>query len=400
MKKKLPLFIFVDALGFDLLRRHPEFMQDQAPERKELETIFGYSSACDPSIISGLLPSQHLMWSSFYYSPETCPYRWVRFLRFLPSAVANYHRVRHYISRLIKWVHGFTGYFQIYNVPFRLLPNFDYAEKYSIWGRDGVLKGRTIFSELLERGIPYYCDPENYDDRAKIADLKQAVSEESIDFAYILLGKLDATMHGVGTRHPDVKQLLDWYHAQLSDLIQTAKQHYEDVPVYIFSDHGMHDVKGGFNLQASIDGLGLRFGLDYAVVYDSTMARFWCFNDVARQRIHEHLDGLESVGRIVPDDELEALGVYFADAMYGDTVFLMHSGVVIAPSHMGRKAIPGMHGFHPSDPESKAAILSNKPLPVALRSIEQIYWLMVNEMGLEISAHPGLEPIAQTARGS
>ena len=33
------------------------------------------------------------------------------------------------------------------------------------------------------------------------------------------------------------------------------------------------------------ENLGLRFGTDYAAMYDSTMARFWFLNDAARARV-------------------------------------------------------------------------------------------------------------------
>lgn len=62
--KTLGLFVFIDGFGWEVLRRHPEFLAGLAPERKSLETILGYSSACDPSIISGITPSGHKLWSS------------------------------------------------------------------------------------------------------------------------------------------------------------------------------------------------------------------------------------------------------------------------------------------------------------------------------------------------
>ena len=40
--KTLGLFVFIDALGWEVLRRHPKFLADLAPERKPLETILGY----------------------------------------------------------------------------------------------------------------------------------------------------------------------------------------------------------------------------------------------------------------------------------------------------------------------------------------------------------------------
>jgi len=108
-KEKLALFLFVDAFGWELLKKHKKFMESKIVDKVRLKTFFGYSSACDPSIISGKMPSEHGHWNSFYYSPKTCPYKWLKWLKFLPDFFMNHHRVRSKLSRLIKKIHGFTG---------------------------------------------------------------------------------------------------------------------------------------------------------------------------------------------------------------------------------------------------------------------------------------------------
>lgn len=133
MNRSLGLFVFIDAFGWEILRRHPHFLADLAPHRKPLETILGYSSACDPSIISGLTPAEHGLWSSYYFTPGRSPFAWVKLLGFLPKPVTERARVRHYLSKLVKKVCGIRGYFQLYNVPFHLLPLFSYAEWKRIW---------------------------------------------------------------------------------------------------------------------------------------------------------------------------------------------------------------------------------------------------------------------------
>ena len=51
---------------------------------------------------------------------------------------------------------------------------------------------------------------------------------------------------------------------------------------------------------------------DYVAVYDSTMARFWYFNDFAREKITGKLQNHEK-GRILSDEELKSEGVFFED---------------------------------------------------------------------------------------
>jgi hypothetical protein len=48
--------------------------------------------------------------------------------------------------------------------------------------------------------------------------------------------------------------------------------------------------------------------------------------------------------------------------MFGETILLMDPGVQIEPCDMGRKALPGMHGFAPEHPDSLASFLANEPV--------------------------------------
>ena len=45
MSKKLSLFVFIDALGWEIVQRYPEFLKDEASYRKPLRSILGYSNA-------------------------------------------------------------------------------------------------------------------------------------------------------------------------------------------------------------------------------------------------------------------------------------------------------------------------------------------------------------------
>jgi hypothetical protein len=377
-KKSIGLFFFIDAFGWNVYQRNRFFLEEITRDSKRLETILGYSSACDPSIISGLLPAEHRMWSSFYYSPATCPYRWLRHLRLLPNAIFNRGRVRYWMSRWIKKIHGFTGYFMIYSVPFRVLPYFDYSEKRSLW-HEGLLQGKTLFNRLDEQNRPYYVHTSGTSDIQRFTELRSKLENGSIDFAYISLGQLDALMHRIGNSGPKVSQLMHWYDEQIRMTIATAEAQYEQVSWYVFTDHGMHNTTGSCDLIADVERLGLEYGRDYVAFYDATMGRFWTLTDRSRTALIGLL-GSHPQGRLVPDEELRRLGVYFEDHMYGDLIFLMNSGVQIVPSYMGGVRMPGLHGFDPQDADSYASILSNRSLPESLQRIHQIYGLMEREV--------------------
>ena len=127
---------------------------------------------------------------------------------------------------------------------------------------------------------------------------------------------------------------------------------------------------------------------DYAVVYDSTMARFWFFNDQARQLITAELQRVPQ-GRILPDEELAKFRVLFKDRHFGELIFLVKEGVLIVPSHMGQRPIRAMHGYHPTDPQTYAAILTNQPtIPDNLTAIPHIGRLMEEMAGVAQQQNP------------
>jgi len=271
-------------------------------------------------------------------------------------------------------MHGFTGYFMLYSVPFKYLPLFDYSEKRSIW-KEGLLRGRTIFNDLDAGSIPYYVHESGTSDEARLDRLKERIIRREIAMGYVSLGRLDALMHKAGNAGPQVTELVRWYDARIREVIAAAENGYDEVEWYLFTDHGMHNTTGEYDLIRDINALDLLYGKDYVAFYDATMARVWFLNDDARRRITAML-ATHSSGRIIPDEELKQLGVFFEDRMYGELIFLMNSGIQLVPSFMGNKRVAGLHGFHPHDTDSRASLLSNRTLPGAVRSIHQIYGLM------------------------
>ncbi len=383
--KTLGLFVFVDALGWEVLRRHPEFLAGIAPHRKPLETILGYSSACDPSIISGLVPTEHRLWSSYYYDPASSPFAWTRALGVLPRTLTERARVRHYLSKLVGRVHDIRGYFQLYNVPFEYLPLFSYAEWKRIWEPEGLPSGTSIFDLMKEAGVPWHVHDSRKNDEGKLVELRSVLAEGRVPLAYVSLGRLDALMHAEGTRSPRLAEAMAWFDRNIRELMAVAAENYDEVKLHVFTDHGMHDIERGHDVQREVAELGLKFGADYVAFYDSTMARFWPRHTAAENRLREFFSA-HPHGRLLPEAELRRLGVYFADAQYGSLIFLMNPGLQIAPSFMGRKAIKGMHGFHPDEPDSKAMICANVPLADSLTRIEQIFGLLCHAAGVPVPA--------------
>ncbi len=381
-KDKLSLFIFIDAFGWEVKRRNPGFLKGLIQDSKPLETIFGYSSACDPSIISGLTPSEHGLWTSYYYDPENSPFKWTRFLQVFPDAIFRRGRIRNQMSKWIKKRCGFTGYFQLYSVPFKDLPLFNYAEQKRIWEPRGLPRGQSIFDLMTENNIPHYVHDSSLPDEQRLEHLMSDIQNQRIDFAYCSLGRLDALMHAEGNDSPKIGKLMEWYDDKIRALLDAADENYNEVSWYVFTDHGMHNVTETYDLIVDIEALGLEWNKDYVAFYDSTMARIWFLTDTAREVIVRLLSN-HPKGRILSETELKTFGVHFEDGQYGDLIFLMNSGIQIVPSFMGTRPVKGMHGYHPTDPDSLASIASNRSIPSTITKIQHIHQLMLNELGRE-----------------
>ena len=378
MKDRLPLFIMVDACGWEIVRNDP-FAKAFAPQRKRLDSVFGYSSTCVPSILSGRWPVEHRNWCYFVYDPENSPFRMLRHLRWLPAALTGRRIVRRLLTKLVKARLGFRGYFDLYNIPFRFISLFDFTEKKSPLQPGGMNAGANIFDFLTEHGVPYFVTDPSLPEETNRDTLIAQIEAEKIDFAFQYWAGLDGLLHRVGNDSPEIPAKLRVYEEWITQVLAAAKGHYREVALYIFSDHGMANCDELLDLRAKIDVLGFKMGVDYAVVYDSTMARFWFLRDGVRTKIEAALQAVPE-GRIVPDAELEAMHALFADRHFGELIFLVREGVLIVPSHMGERPIRAMHGYHPTDPQSYATLMTNQPsIPAEVTAIPHIFNLMKQE---------------------
>ena len=183
--------MFVDACGWEVLQDRPWFL-DELTHRQSVSSLFGYSSACVPAILTGQLPNQSDHWSAFYYSPDTSPFRVLRPLRFLPRAVFDRGRVRRYLSKLVARAYGYTGYFQMYNLPFEALELYDYAEKHDIFVPGGINKGKNIFDELVRMQLPYHVSNWRSTEEQNIESLSRELGRGESAFAFLYTAKLDA----------------------------------------------------------------------------------------------------------------------------------------------------------------------------------------------------------------
>jgi len=378
----LDLFIFADALGWTLVQKR-RFMEDLFPHRQPCETLFGYSCTCDPTILTGALPQDHGHFSFFIHDRVGhAPFRWARNLGWLPEIVAGHHRIRNRISRWTARARGYTGYFQLYSVPFSKLPWLDYTEKRDIYEPGGILGGQpTIFEHWKESGLPWMRSDWRNNDATNVEQLKAALEKGEVRLAYLFTSGLDATMHAHTTESAATDAAFARFEQWLREIHTIAQGRYEQVRLHLFSDHGMTDTRQVSSMMPDFEALGLRFGHDYVAAWDSTMARFWFTGSPSvRERVAAWL-GQRTEGRIVTEAELKEWGCHFPDGRYGELFYLLDNGVIFAPSFMNQRRVPAMHGFDPNEPDSAACWLTNYPCPNPPRRLDGIYKVMSQAAG-------------------
>lgn len=369
----IAIFTLIDALGWTYIKSRP-LLPDVLKYRTEVRTVLGFSSGAIPTLLSGQLPRESGHWNLFYCDPEHSPFRWVRWISFLPSSILNQRIVRRGIRFISQRMSRFGGYFQIYGVPVELLPYFDICEKKDIYRPGGVPS--SLFDRLEELGVPYRTySYHQFSDEEIIRNARRDLSNRRYDFYFLYLSELDAFLHNSCQDAEGIERQLRRYDSWLREVYEEACRTNEEVAFYVFSDHGMTPKRSGYDLIGTIGQLGFEMPRDYLALYDSTMARFWFFDDRAEKQIATRLAELDC-GHILTEKEKSELGIDFPDDRHGKIIFLLNPGVLIEPSYFGTKAPAGMHGFHPDDPYSSAVFLSNREPKHNIQTLVDVHQVM------------------------
>ncbi|HMD99006.1 MAG TPA: alkaline phosphatase family protein [Terriglobia bacterium] len=375
-EKHLSVFVLIDALGWRFLQGR-RFLSDLCPYRVPMRTVLGFCSGAIPTILTGVPPALNGHWNLFYFDPEESPFRWLRRFGFLPRRLLDHPVTRKLVEELGRRALGLGSNFECSVSP-RLLPWFDWIERRNIYDPDGIAGARSIFDELAADGIPYRVYTyHRRSDRDILTRAKHDLEASDARFFFLYLRELDRLFHTHGHDEKELDSRLASYEDRLRELFLTAQRRDPEAVLAVFSDHGMTPVENTYDLAGDIDRLGFAMPEDYLAVYDPTMARFWFFRGSARAKIAGCLRG-ESCGRILSEDELRDLGILFPDRRYGELIFLLHPGWLLARNDSNKpgRMPAGMHGYHPDDPYSDAVFFSNRSPSKEVRALADVYHVM------------------------
>ena len=385
-KRRISLCVLIDALGWKILEEQ-QFLNDLLPFRQPVKTVLGFSSGAIPSLLTGEPPSKHGHWNLFYYDPANSPFAWMDWLHHFPDKLANHRVTQKLVKEAGRHLFHMGPQFECYVKP-TLMPFFNWVERRCIYEPAGITGAPSIFDRLVNAQIPYRVySYHHWNDQEILEHAQNDLENSDAEFFFVYLCELDAELHAFWAHPERLRSMLAEYEGKLRGLCDTALCLDPTASIAIFSDHGMAPVTDRYDLMKDVDALGWKMPHDYLAVYDSTMARFWFFNDMARASAKACLKN-QTCGRVLGDAELQDLGIYFPDQRYGETIFLLNSGYMFYRSdfHSGNWLPTGMHGYHPNDPYSDAVFLSNRPPASPLNSIRNIYDYMERAAGFR-AAH-------------
>ena len=372
---KASIFVLMDALGWEWIKEHP-FLKEVAPYRRPLDSVLGFSTAAIPSILTGRFPEEHGRLSLFHRANGHSPFAKLKFICAMPPAMVENRYVRYGVKTVARRMNHLSGYFQLYGIPLSYLPKLDVCEKRNIYAPGGIPDSTSIFDLLQDGGKSYrtYCYHDGTDDEL-LASIEADLQAGQAKFYFLYLAELDYFLHLHADDREAAARILEKYSAALARLHRIAEKTYGAAEIHVFGDHGMAPTEATIDIQGMLAGLPVKASRDYLCLLDSTMARFWFFSPRARELVTAALKDVDG-GRWLDSDDLIALHAYFADGKYGEQIFLTESGTVIAPSHMGAKAMAGMHGFLPSAPHSRSAFVSSVDYGDSLKQITDIFGVM------------------------
>jgi len=353
------VFFFIDACGAEVVRPYPAFT-DLAPRWQSLRSVFGYSSACVPSILSGLYPEQHLHWS-FFQRPVGRPGIAVPWwIKALPRMVRDRGRVRNQLSKAVARHNGITGYFQLYQMPLEQLHRYAHCEPRDIFSPGGLNQGTTFIDTLAATPIHSWVADWHKTEADNWQHMESQAADRRSGVLFMYAASLDAWLHDHTRQHAGLETELRLIRSHIERVLAVAKANHDEVFWHMFSDHGMCTVDRHVQVLPLLERTGLRMHIDYQCVVDSTMVRLWCDDPGHRTLLRDALATCREI-RLLDHTWLAKEHCAFPDDRFGQDIWLADPGVLLVPSHMGSTPLAAMHGYDPAHADTDASYLTNVP---------------------------------------
>lgn len=355
------LILWTDAFRHDYINeKDTPFLYSLA--RKfgygRLTPSFGYSSGT--TFYTGVYPEKHGQFSLFQYGHSIKKVKDYRFLNYVPDGIKHYvlDLYRYYIEK---------NDLLLPKIDFKRIKNFSLAqEKY--YNHRNSVNVPTLFDYLKDNNLSYlvynwpYVATDRWskltfmtgsNDGAKTKEFLKLIQNNHADIYTIHLCDLDKCGHSYGPDSVELKRAIVLQDRLIEDIVSQFS--IEKDNIVIWSDHGMLPVSHNFDITSilpDIDG--------YYYFLDSTIARFWFFDEETKHDIISRLKTL-SHGHILSKKEKVEHGIDFVDNRYGDEIFLVNPGVLIYPNFFqSSNPVKGMHGYDLLDNKEHGIFVFNR----------------------------------------
>ncbi len=373
--EKVLICILLDGLGYRLATKIPT-LNGLCDSIRPLKTVLGYSCAAQPSILTGLMPDEH---GGFcvYYRAKNSIFWWLRIAFWMPPKIRK-KLIKNTIP-LTRRLYGITGYFNKWQIPIEILPQFQLYEKNSFYSHNPLPNIPTVLDLARSKGKKVASNHWSTPASQIFVQTEKRLIARQASFHYLYIANTDHLLHLNGN---NAKTDIDGYAKKIERIIQIARENYQKVQVLIFSDHGMLEVNDTIDPMTQINKLPFRIGKDYLAFYDATMVRLWFKNYQVRELIINILNNTKGLS-LLSDHELKKLGSFFPDRRYGEVIYLADGGKIISPSFFGDlNHMKGMHGYHPDEPGYEAFFGSINLELDSAESITDLYPIIAQNLGL------------------
>ncbi len=362
---KLTLLIQVDALRYDYINPSDSpFLADLVKEgiSGALFPTFGFEP--DAAYLAGLYPDECDGGAHYWYEPEATPFVVAKYLPLILDRLPVMPK-KVFRKLLTEFIRKTTTYKRevVANIPLDVLPYFAPSTKYLPWD-SAFLDQPTIFSICNENEIKWLVhSAPAY--RVRIdAGIERLINElkPPVRFAYWHIGDLDSSGHYYGPNSKERKAALRKVDSGIRELYLHLKLIYSHIDLVIIGDHGMAEVRGSININQLLIEAGIKQGNGVIYFLDSTMARFWFFEEKTKKLVIRALEKLE-LGKILGQEEIDRYHLNYSHNRFGEIVFLANPGFFVSPNFFqGNKSVKGMHGYEQEFPDQQSSMIIHSPI--------------------------------------
>tara|TARA_B100000242_G_scaffold3345_1_gene1984 strand:+ start:889 stop:2088 length:1200 start_codon:yes stop_codon:yes gene_type:complete len=352
------ILVLLDAFRCDYISREntPNLFDliDDSKYYKKIVPSFGFCERTEILVGKSSLESGYF--TALGYDPKNSPYKDLEIVltifEFLESKSPEI--VKKVLRRFFWYLYKKKpGTFFPFNIPFKKLSDFrlteDGFDNLIISSEDSIYnKGFGVFKRASTdmSSAMIGCD------ESRLNDVLENLGNPNYQFFPVYVSKMDFIGHYFGTSSNETFNALKEVDEQISNFVADAKMINHKIKIILCGDHGMTDICKKIDIEKKLKDSFKEEIISNKLNYfiDSTLIRFWFNDENLRTQLKVFLhENFISFGDIVHAKDYEEKGIP-KNKMYGDMIFLCHSGVIISPDFFNsKKNLKGMHGYIPKD---------------------------------------------------